>query len=318
MRTVFLDELFSQYEPGFWESLEQITEVVRYDRTRDDQVVQHSRNADILVTCDVPITEDHLARLPNLKYICVCSTGYDHICIDAASQRGIPVSHAPGYSTSSVAQSAAALLLQLALCTAEHSDAVRSGRWSSIGRSTFTVTERHELHGKVMGIIGYGAIGKMTGEIACAMGMEILAHHTAKPYRGYVHGVQWTGLKGLLSKSDAVSLHCPLTPDTQGIISAETLAYMKPSAYLINTARGELINEEDLAQALHEGTIAGAGLDVLSQEPPESSNPLLCAPNCIITPHNAWNTAESRRRLQEICRTNIESFLEGEPVHLVN
>lgn len=297
-----------------WTALEQFGELTVHDRTAPGEVATRAINADLLLTNKTPVTAETIANLPKLKYIGVLATGYNIVDVAAARAAGIVVTNVPGYSTASVAQLAFSLLLELCLRVQRHSDAVYAGQWTSSPDFCFTVSPLVELQGKTLGIVGMGDIGQAVAAIGRAFGMNIIASsRTRKP----LDGVEWRELLDLLAEADAVSLHCPLTPDTQRLIRQETIARMKPTALLINTSRGGLIDEADLAAALNDGRIGGAGLDVLSAEPPSADNPLLQARNCVITPHIAWATREARGRLMDIAASNIEAFLSGKPKNTV-
>ena len=255
-------------------------------------------------------------RLPNLKYIGVLATGYNVVDTAAAKEKNIVVTNVPAYSTISVAQTAFSLLFELTHHAGHHSDAVRNGRWSSSKDFTFWDFPLVELAGKNFGIIGFGNIGQAAAQAAAAFGMNILVStRTPKPFN---HPIRYVETETIFKESDVVSLHSPLTDETKHLVNQRTLALMKHSAFLINTSRGGLIDEPALAAALNAGTIAGAGLDVLSSEPPTGNNPLLSAKNCIITPHIAWASFEARRRLMAVAVENVRSFIDGRPVNVVN
>jgi glycerate dehydrogenase len=248
----------------------------------------------------------------------VLATGYNVVDVKAARELGIPVSNIPTYGTASVAQFAIALLLELCQHVGLHSDAVRAGEWSRNKDWCFWHTPLVELAGKTMGIVGFGRIGRDVGKIADALGMRVIAFDAVQTNPPAYPGFKWAGLEELLSEADAVSLHCPLFPETQGLINAQRLRLMKPTAFLINNSRGPLIVDQDLADALNAGRLAGAGVDVLSVEPPASSNPLLTAKNCLVTPHISWATKEARSRLMDLAVDNVKTFLAGHPQNVVN
>jgi glycerate dehydrogenase len=255
--------------------------------------------------------------LPKLKFISVLATGYNIVDIEAARDRNIPVSNVPEYSTRSVAQMAIALLLELTLHVGHHSDSVHAGRWTACKDFSYQDYPQIELDGLTMGIIGLGRIGNAVAGLAKAFGMRVVAYSRSCDFTPDTDA-ECVDLDTLFRQSDVVSLHCPLTPETQGIINAAHLSLMKSSAFLINTSRGGLVVEQDLADALNSGRIAGAGVDVLSVEPPPADNPLLTARNCIITPHHAWATGAARKRLLDETVANIEAFMRGEPQNVVN
>lgn len=300
-----------------WDALNELGEVTVYDRTSPDQVVSRAAGAEIILTNKTIVDGDTLRSLPALRYAGVLATGYNVINTEAARQLGIVVTNVPAYSTDSVAQLTFALILELCHHVQRHSDSVIKGNWSSSEDFSFRDYPLIELASKRIGIIGYGTIGKRVSNIAEAFGMDVLVF-TRPGAPDEDRKITFTSLDDLLTLSDIVTIHCPLTPETAGLISLERLRKMKRSAFLINTSRGPVVAEKDLAHALNEGIIAGAGLDVLSSEPPDKNNPLLTARNCIITPHIAWATFESRTRLMDIAVNNIRSFISGVPVNVVN
>lgn len=320
MKIVVLDgyALSPDREENPWTPIEVNGEAEIYDRTPKELVLERAKEADILLTNKTVINRETIFSLPKLKYIGVLATGYNIVDIEAAKERGIPVTNVPSYGTDAVAQFSIALLLELCHHAGEHSETVRKGDWARARDYCYWTTPLVELAGKTFGVVGLGAIGRRTAELAHAFGMKILAYAPRPkeplPYDGF----RFCSLEELLAESDVVSLHCPLTPENRGMINAERLGMMKKTAFLINTARGPLIDEEALAQALNEGRIAGAGLDVLSKEPPTADNPLFTAKNAIITPHIAWATLEARRRLMQTAGENITAFLQGTPKNVVN
>ena len=299
-----------------WSAWEALGELMVYDRTSPSELLEHSVGAEVLITNKTLITAENMAELPSLKYIGVLATGYNVVDIDAAKARGIVVTNIPAYSTASVAQMVFAHVLNITQRVGYYANENTQGRWTNNADFCYWDTNLVELDGKKMGIVGYGNIGKATARIALAFGMEVLAY-TSKEQKDLPQGVRKVTLDELFSESDVVSLHCPLTPDTKELVNAERLKTMKPSAILINTGRGPLVNEQDLANALNEGRIAGAGLDVLSVEPSLADNPLLSAKNCFITPHIAWATKEARTRLMDIAINNLKSFQEGNIINNV-
>lgn len=301
-----------------WKSLEELGETVIYDRTAPDEIIHRAAEAEIVLTNKTPLSADTLSQLPKLRYIGVLATGYNVVDIQAAKERGIPVTNIPTYGTNSVAQFVFALLLELCHRTQWHSDAVHAGEWSQSVDFCFTRTPQVELAGKTLGLIGLGRIGTQTAKIARAFDMRVIAVGSGRSTPPQMEGVEWVELNELLEQSDVVSLHCPLTPSTEKLINTERISRMKPSAFLINTSRGPLIEEKDLADALNKGRLAGAALDVLSVEPPTQDNPLFGAQNCIITPHMAWATRDARARLMDTAVGNVQAFLEGREVHVVN
>jgi glycerate dehydrogenase len=301
-----------------WDGLRRFGEVEVFDRTPADEVVERAAGAAAIFTNKTPLPDSVLRRLPDLKYIGVLATGYNVVDVAAAKQQGIVVANIPTYGTASVAQFVFALLLELCHNVKLHSDAVRAGEWSRSADWSFWKAPLTELAGKTMGIVGFGRIGRAVGRIADAMGMRVVAHDTVQQNAPLYTGFRWAAFEELLKESDVVSLHSPLFPETHGMINARTLDLMRPTAVLINTSRGPLVVDQDLADALNAGRIAGAGLDVLSVEPPAESNPLLHARNCLVTPHIAWATREARSRLMDLTVENLAAFLAGNPKNVVS
>ena len=318
MRIVVLDGYTLNPGDLSWDSLEKLGNCTIYDRTPEEAIIPRGEGAAILLTNKTPITRDTITALPGLQYIGVLATGYNIVDVAAARERGIVVTNVPTYGTASVAQLVFAHLLNLAQNVGHHAQTVRQGRWSQSRDFCYWDFPLIELQGSVMGIIGLGSIGLATARIAEAFGMSVVAHDrpdTELPPGSTTKLVQ---LDDLFRTSDVVSLHCPLTTATRHIVNRDRLAMMKKSAFLINTSRGPLIDEPALASALNGGTIAGAGLDVLSVEPPIADNPLLSARNCYITPHIAWATAAARARLLTIAVDNVALFIKGNPQNVVN
>jgi len=299
-----------------WDALMELGDVELYDRTPPDAIVERTKDAHVALTNKVPFTANTLDQLPNLRYIGVTATGYNIVDTKAAGARGVWVTNVPTYGTKSVAQFTIALLLELCHRVHVHADAVKDGEWKRRQDFSFFLTDQVELDGKTIGIVGLGRIGAQVAAIARALGMDVLAA-ALRPSASDEDGIRRAPLDVVLKEADVVSLHCPLTPETEGLIRKETLRLMKPTAFLLNTSRGGLVVDEDLADALNQGQIAGAALDVVSTEPPDPSNPLLSAKNCIVTPHMAWTTKEARRRLLGTTIENVRSFLEGKPVNVV-
>ena len=318
MRIVVLDGYTLNPGDLSWDGLDKLGEVTLYDRTAADEIISRAAGAAIVLTNKTPLTAETINQLPDLKYIGVLATGYNVVDVAAAKKRGVVVTNIPSYSTKSVAQLCFALLLELCHHVQSHSDAVKSGRWASNRDFCFWDFPLTELAGKTMGIIGFGRIGRQVADIAFAFGMKVMAHSNHAP-TGWTPAGEFVfcGLDELLQNSDVVSLHCPLFPETKGMIDRDALRKMKKTAFLINTSRGPLIEENDLAEALTAGEIAGAAVDVLSCEPPEETNPLLPAPNCLITPHIAWATIEARTRLMDMAVNNVAQFIGGTPVNIV-
>lgn len=319
MKLVILDGYTENPGDLSWEWLNGLVdEYIVYDRTAPDDVFERSKDADILVTNKTVLTGEMLEKLPKLKFISTLSTGYNVIDTDKARERGVPVSNIPAYSTDAVAQLVFALLLELTNHVAVHDNSVKNGEWTSCEHFCYTKTPLCELRDKTFGIVGFGKIGSAVAKIALAFGMKVKAYSPNTRTFDGVGTVEFTSLEDLIRSSDVISLHCPLTEKTDGLVNMEFLSKMKKSAFLINTSRGPVINEIDLKKALDEGIIAGAGVDVLSTEPPKADNPLLHTDRCIITPHIAWASFEARTRLMGIFRDNVKAFLEGEPINLVN
>ena len=314
MKIVILDGYALNPGDLSWDFLQEFGTVTYYDRTQgEDLTIQRIGDADMVLLNKTPITEAILAACPSVKLICIQATGYNVVDCQAAAKRGIPVCNIPGYGTDSVAQFTFALLLELCHQVGLHDRSVHAGDWANNPDFCYWKTPQMELSGKTMGIIGYGAIGQAVAKIAQAFGMKILAYsRTHRP------GHEYCDLDTLLANSDVVTLHCPLFPETTGLINGETIAKMKDGAILLNTARGPLIDETAVAEALRSGKLRGAAMDVVSQEPIQPNNPLLTAPNCIITPHMAWAPIEARRRIVEILKGNILGFLNGKPKNVVN
>lgn len=301
-----------------WDKLESLGSVEIYDRTPQERVVERAAGAGAVLTNKVALRESALREISGLRYIGVTATGYDIIDIPAAREIGITVTNIPAYGTNSVAQLTIALLLELCHHAGRHSEAVRSGEWCQSQDWCFWKSPLVELAGKTLGVIGFGRIGRRVAEIAHALGMQVLASSRSRQAPPAYKEFAWANVEETMKAADVVTLHCPLTPETKGLINAERLRLMKPSALLVNTSRGGLVVEQDLADTLNEGGLAGAALDVLSSEPPSSENPLLTARNCIITPHLAWATREARARLMRIATDNLQAFLEGQPRNVVN
>ncbi len=312
---VILDGFTTNPGDCSWDAVASQGKLAVFDRTDPAEVVARAAGAAIVLTNKTPLTAETLAALPDVRLISVLATGVNVVDLDAARARGITVCNVPCYSTPHVAQTVFALLLELTNRPAEHAAAVRAGDWSACPDFCFWRGELVELAGRTLGLVGYGAIAQAVAGIGRAFGMRVLASRRSAATAE--EGVTFTDIDTLFRESDVLSLHCPLTPETAGLVNAARLATMKPTAYVINTARGGVIVEQDLAAALNEGRIAGAGLDVLSVEPPPADNPLLTAKNCLITPHIAWASRASRERLIAATAENIRSFLAGTPQNVV-
>jgi len=314
-RIVVLDGFTTNPGDLSWEPLERLGQLTVHARTPPDRVAERIAEADLVFTNKTRLGVVDLDAAPRLRGIGMLATGHDVVDGAAAAARGVPLCNVPEYSTASVAQAVFALLLELTNRTGHHAALVRQGRWSAGPDFSFWEGSLTELAGLRFGVVGFGRIGLAVAAIARAFGMEVLAHRR-QPIND--EGIIGVDLDTLLQRSDVVSLHCPLTPQTRGLIDAERIARMKPGALLLNTGRGPLVNEADLAAALHSGHLGGAGLDVLSLEPPDPTNPLLQAPNCVITPHIAWATRGARQRLIEAAAANGAAILAGAPVNVVN
>src|SRR3954454_14736973 len=318
MKIVVLDGYYLNPGDLSWDALRQLGDVQVYDRTPAAEAVARAAGAEIVFTNKTPLPAAALGQLPALRYIGVLATGYNIVDVVAAKARGIVVANIPTYGTASVAQFVFALLLELCHHVGAHTDAVRAGEWSCSPDWSFWKSPLMELADKTIGIIGFGRIGRQTARIADAMGMRVIANDTYQGDEPAYPEFRWATVEELLRESDVVSLHSPLFPETRGMINSQTLALMKPTAFLINTSRGPLIVDQDLADALNAGRLAGAALDVLSVEPPAANNPLLSARNCLVTPHMAWATREARSRLMDFAVANVTAFLAGAPVNVVN
>lgn len=316
MKIVILDGYAANPGDLSWKGIEKLGECTVYDRTMPDELLGRAAGAEALLTNKVVIGREAMEALPDLKYIGVLATGYNVVDIDAARRRGIVVTNIPAYSTASVAQMVFAHLLNITQRVGHYAAENRGGKWSRNTDFCYWDTPLTELAGKRMGIVGLGNTGMATARIALAFGMEVVAF-TSKAQGDLPQGITRLSLDELFREADVVSLHCPLTETTQGLVNAGRLRTMKPTAILINTGRGPLVDEQALADALNEGRICAAGLDVLAQEPPCADNPLLTARNCFITPHIAWATQEARTRLMQTAVENLKSYASGNPTNNV-
>lgn len=299
-----------------WNELQALGSCEIHDRTASPEVIPRAANAELLLTNKTILSREQILALPKLKYIGVLATGTNVVDLAAARERGIPVTNVPAYAPDSVAQLTFALLLELTLHVGQHSDSVRRGDWSRSKDFCYWQTPLVELSGLTLGLIGFGNIAQAVARIASAFGMKVIA--TVRRPRADESGVHFVDRETAFRESDVLSLHCPLTAETKQLVNAERLSWMKPSAFLINTGRGPLIEESALANALNSGQIAGAGLDVLAVEPPVSDNPLLTARNCILTPHIGWATHAARSRLMRVAVENVRAFLKDKPQNVVN
>ena len=316
MKIVVLDGYALNPGDLSWTAMEALGELTVYDRTSPSELMERSADAEVLITNKTLITATNMASLPKLKYIGVLATGYNVVDIDAARSHGIVVTNIPAYSTSSVAQMVFAHILNITQRVGYYAEKNRNSRWTENADFCYWDTDLIELDGKKMGIVGFGNIGQATARIAQAFGMDVCVY-TSKEQSVLPHGIKKLDLDDIFSECDIVCLHCPLNDTTQEMVNAERLGKMKKTAILINTGRGPLINEQDLSDALNEGRLAAAGLDVLSVEPAKESNPLLKANNCFITPHIAWATKEARTRLMDVAVKNLKSYIEGQVINNV-
>ena len=318
MKIVVLDGYALNPGDMRWDSMKKLGELVVYDRTPVDKIVEWIDDAEVILTNKVVLTKEILQKTPSVKYIGVMATGYNVVDTAAAKELGIIVTNVPAYSTCSVAQLVFGFILELCHHIGEHNRAVQNGDWTNSKDFTFWNYPLIELAGKTLGIIGFGAIGQATADIAAAFGMKVLVYSRTKKPGLETDKIKFTEFEEVLSQADFISLHCPLTEQTKGLINKETIAKMKDGAFLINTSRGPVLAEQDVADALNSGKLAGAGVDVVSVEPIKKDNPLLKAKNCIITPHFAWAPIEARKRLIDTLVKNIEAFMNNKPINVVN
>ncbi|MEP7280288.1 MAG: D-2-hydroxyacid dehydrogenase [Bacteroidota bacterium] len=318
MKIVVLDGYTLNPGDLHWDGLKKLGDLVVYERTGAAQVAERAAGAAVIFSNKTPVTKEALQQLPDLKFIGVLATGYNIIDTEAAKARRIVVANVPGYGTASVMQMVFALLLELCHHVQRHSDAVKAGKWTRSADFCFWDYPLVELAGKTMGIIGFGHIGEQVADTATAFGMNIIGNSRRRSDQSHRKNFAWAEVPELLAQSDVVSIHCPLSPETKGLINKKSLQQMKKTAFLLNTSRGPIVVDEDLAEALNNQVIAGAGIDVLSVEPPPTDNPLFAAKNCIITPHIAWATYEARARMMQTTVDNLAAFLAGNPVNVVN
>lgn len=316
MQIVILDSYTANPGDLSWQAFNDIGELTVYDRTQPEEIIERAKHAEIVLTNKVCLREQEIEQLPNLKYIGVLATGYNVVDIDAARQHGIVVTNVPAYSTESVAQMVFAHLLTVTNRTEHYARLNREGKWTACPDFCYWDTELTELAGKTFGIIGLGNIGNRVATIALALGMKVVAY-TSKSADSLPLGITKLTMEELLTQSDVLSLHCPLTPETHQLINRQTLQKMKPTAILINTGRGPLVNDHDVAAALSEHRLRAYCADVLSEEPPRTDNPLLKCENAFITPHIAWATKEARTRLIDVAISNVIAFIEGNPMNVV-
>ena len=317
MKIVMLDAYTTNPGDLSWDNFKALGDLTIYDRTPSDKIIERAKEADILITNKTPVTKEIIDSLPNLKFIALMSTGYNIVDYIYLKEKGIPVSNIPSYSTDAVAQLVMSFILELAMNVGLHSESVKNGEWSACADFCYWKSPLTELTGKTLGIFGLGKIGKAVAERAKAFGINVIA------YTPRIHGdepeyIKLVTLDEMLNLSDIVSMHCPLTPETEGVVNRDFISKMKDGAYFINTSRGTVVDEYALADALNSEKLGGAGLDVLSTEPPKKDNPLLSAKNCFITPHIAWASFETRKRLVSILYNNIQAFIDGKPQNVIN
>ena len=317
MKIVILDGFTLNPGDLNWDGLKSLGDCEIYDRTSPDEVVKRAADAELVLTNKTVLTREQINRLPKLKYIGVLATGYNIVDVAAARERGVPVTNVPTYGTRSVAQMTFALLLELTQHVGHHAQTVNEGRWARSPDFCYWDYPLMELAGLTMGIVGFGRIGRTVADLAVAFGMKVLAHSRTVPQEKS-QNIDFVDLARLFRTADVVSLHCPLTTETKHLVNAERLSSMKPTAFLLNTSRGPLIDELALAKALNSDQIAGAAVDVLEAEPPRADNPLFTAKNCLITPHIAWATRSARARLMATAVANAKAFLDGKLQNVVN
>lgn len=318
MKIVILDGTIIGETEKDWERFRDFGELSAYDITPDEKTIERIGDAELVIVDKTNITEEVLQACPNIKFIGVLATGYNIVDTEAAARRGIPVANVPNYSTDIVAQATFALILEIVNKVGIHNESVHRGDWCSSKYFCYTLGQVHELKGKTIGIIGFGNIGRAVGRIAEAFGMKVLACSRTRHPEYETENCRYTDMVTLLMNSDIVSIHCPLLPETRRLIHRNTIGKMKDGAILINTSRGQCIDEKHVADALKSGKLLAAGLDVMSEEPMKPDNPLLTAPNCIITPHIAWASEEAIQRIRDITYENVRAFLNGESKNIVN
>lgn len=316
MKIVMLDAYTTNPGDLSWDEFKALGDLTIYDRTPSDKIIERAEEADILITNKTPVTKEIIDCLPKLKFIALMSTGYNIVDYVYLKEKGIPVSNIPSYSTDAVAQLVMSFILELAMNVGLHSESVKNGEWADCADFCYWKAPLAELTGKTLGIFGLGKIGKAVAERAKAFGMNVVA------YTPRIHGdepdfIKLVSLDEMLNLSDIISMHCPLTPETEGVVNRDFISKMKDGAYFINTSRGTVVDEYALADALNSGKLCGAGLDVLSTEPPKKDNPLLSTKNCFITPHIAWATKEARTRLMDIAVNNLKSYQKGDIINNV-
>lgn len=318
MKAVILDGFTTNPGDLSWDWLRNQCDLTVFDRTPAEKIIERCEGCEIIITNKTPLTRQTIEQLPDCKFIALLSTGYNIVDCEYAASRNIPVSNIPSYSTAAVAQLTFALLLEMTNKVGIHNSAVKSGEWTNCKDFCFWKAPLQELYGKTFGIVGYGKIGESVSNIANSFGMRVIAFTPHPDKHINAKGVTFTSLDEVLKTSDVISFHCPLTPDTVSLVNNSSLNKIKKGAYLINTSRGPVFDEEAVAKALKSGHLAGVGVDVLSTEPPKADNPLLSCENCIITPHIAWAAFETRERLLGVLKENIFAYLKGKPINTVN
>ena len=317
MKIVVLDGYTENPGDLSWEELGKLGELTVYDRTAAEDIVSRIGDAEVIITNKTPISRATMDACPNIRYIALLATGYNVVDVNAAKEKGIPVSNVPTYGTAAVGQFAIAMLLEICHHVAHHSDTVHAGKWNTCADWCYWDYPLIELDGKTAGVIGFGRIGQTTGRIAKALGMNVIAYDLYPNESGKAIA-EYVDLETVLAQSDVLFLHCNLTPENTGLINKENIAKMKDGAILINNSRGQLIDEQDVTDALNSGKLGAAGLDVVYSEPIKADNPLLGAKNCIITPHMSWGAKEARQRIMNITVDNVKAYLDGAPVNVVN
>ena len=318
MQIVILDAFAENPGDLSWDWLNEYGTVTIYDRTPEEKIVERAKDADILILNKTPLLKEHIEKLEKLQFVALLSTGYNIVDGKALRARQIPVCNIPSYSTNAVAQLTFAFILEFANAVRLHSDAVHDGEWVACPDFCFTKAPLFELCGKTLGIVGFGKIGQRVADLAAAFGMRVLAHSGHETDQSARQNFAWASLEDLAAQSDFITFHCPLTPETEGLVDAKFLSHCKTGAYLINTSRGAVLNEAAVAAALQSGKLAGAAVDVLSVEPAQADNPLLHAKNCLITPHIAWAGYETRSRLMDILKDNFKAYFAVHPQNVVN
>ena len=318
MKIVVLDGYALNPGDISWDSIKKLGDFNYYDITYDKDIVSHIGDAEVIFTNKTPITKETLCKCPNLKYVGVLATGYNVVDVLACKERGVNVTNIPTYGTTAVAQYTLAMILELCHHIGEHNRSVKAGDWQKSKSFSYWNFPLIELKGKTLGVVGFGRIGQAVARIAVAFGLRVLAVEKFPNNNYLFEGVEYADMNRMFSEADFISLNCPLTDENKGFINSNSIALMKNGVFIINTARGPLINEKDLAEALASGKVRGAGVDVLNEEPPQHGSPLIDSPNCIVTSHIAWAAKESRARLMELAADNLKAFIIGKPINVVS